>query len=285
MAAAASVPESLAGVGTTAIGVALIRARETGREDRLYADPFAQAFADAARDAFLDPSAPPGSADTWATVGRLVDVFYEGRSVATRFFDDYLLDAVATGCEQVVILGAGLDTRAFRLAWPKAVDLFEVDLPEMFSFKEEILGTRDAAPACRRVVVPCDLRDDWAAALHGAGFRDGVPTAWLAEGVLGYVPREAARRVLTTAGAMTPAGSRFSCEHIRPDSPGLDGIRKLLGQEQTARPPGGLGPDAPEWLAEQGWEPRFRPHPELTESYGREGGGSPDNGYLTAVRT
>ncbi|WP_326599123.1 SAM-dependent methyltransferase [Streptomyces sp. NBC_01803] len=284
MAAAASLPEALAGVGTTAIGVALIRARETGRDDRLYEDPFAQAFADVARDAFLAPSAPSGSADTWATVRRLVDVFYEGRTLATRFFDGCLLDAVTAGCEQVVLLGAGLDTRAFRLAWPRQIDLFEVDLPEMFAFKEQVLNARAAAPACRRAVVPTDLREDWRAALYGAGFRDGVPTAWVAEGLLGYLPRDAARRVLTTVGAMSVPGSRFACEHIRPDTPGLEGIRELLGREETARPAGGLGPDAPEWLEGQGWRTRFAANDDLAASYGRPPSGGPHNGYLSAER-
>jgi O-methyltransferase involved in polyketide biosynthesis len=62
--ASASLPESLAGAGTTAVGVALILARETLRDDRLFDDPYARAFADAARRGFLDPSAHPGAADT-----------------------------------------------------------------------------------------------------------------------------------------------------------------------------------------------------------------------------
>jgi methyltransferase (TIGR00027 family) len=64
----------------------------------------------------------------------------------TRFFDDYLLAATAAGCQQVVLLAAGLDTCTFRLAWPDRVRLFEFDLPEMLAFKEQVL----AAQALRR---------------------------------------------------------------------------------------------------------------------------------------
>ena len=56
-------------------------------------------------------------------------------AIRTRFYDDYLLEACAAGCRQVVILAAGLDARAFRLDWPAETRVFELDLPELFVFK------------------------------------------------------------------------------------------------------------------------------------------------------
>lgn len=110
------IPQSLAGVGLTAVGVALIRASESRRPDRLFDDPYAQLFADAAEADFHGSEEPAAAAESWARMLELVDRFYDGRVVATRYFDDYLDAALADGCRQVVNLGAGLDTRALRLS-------------------------------------------------------------------------------------------------------------------------------------------------------------------------
>ncbi len=101
--------ESLRGVGKTALGVARVRAEESRRPDRLFDDPYAQAFLDAAPEAF---PAEPTTADELASLGA---AFYFHGVIRTRFFDDYLLAACVAGCTQVVLLAAGLDTRVFRL--------------------------------------------------------------------------------------------------------------------------------------------------------------------------
>ncbi|MER6798560.1 SAM-dependent methyltransferase, partial [Amycolatopsis mediterranei] len=184
------VTESLPAVSRTAIGVAALRAYESRRPDRLFDDPYAAAFFEAGR------SALPGTSPEGPQAG-LGAMFYPQVVIRTRFYDDYLLGA---GCAQVVLLAAGLDTRAFRLAWPDGTRLFELDLPEVLAFKDEVLGRHGAEPACARVVVPADLREDWAAALREAGFDPAVPTAWLAEGLLMYLTPEEAERLLTTVG-------------------------------------------------------------------------------------
>src|SRR6266571_3738444 len=166
---AATLPESLAGVPLTALGVAVIRAVETERPDRLYADPYAQAFVDAAQREFLDPSAPPGSAQSWETVLRQAEYFQETRTLGVRGVDDGLLAAVAAGRTQIVLLGAGLDTHAFRLEWPKPVRLFEIDLPQLFDFKERVLAEAGAQAGCDRHVIAADLRGDWSKALLDNG--------------------------------------------------------------------------------------------------------------------
>lgn len=288
MTVSASLPESLAGVGVTAIGVALIRARESEREDRLLDDPYARLFGDAARQGFLDPAAPAGSADTWATIERLVESFYEGRVIGVRLVDDSVRASVATGCRQVVLLGAGLDTRAFRLGFPRDVRVYEVDLPEMFAFKEPVLANRAADPTCERHVVPADLRGDWQAALVEVGFQDTVPTAWVDEGVLGYLPREKASDVVATIGRLSAPGSRFGAPRIQVDEeqPHYRELRKLAGRGESAnRPPTGLGPDPEEWLNGQGWRTEFRSWNELVEPLGRAATTpTPSDGILLAIR-
>jgi O-methyltransferase involved in polyketide biosynthesis len=158
--------ESLSGVGETALGAAMMRARESLRPDRLFDDPYADAFVAAAPEAFADG---PADSDNGA-LAALEAAFSSAVVVRTRFYDDYLLAACAAGCRQVVLLAAGLDTRAFRLNWPDRVRLFELDLPEVLAFKEGVLARRRAAPRCARTALPVDLREDWPAQLTDAGF-------------------------------------------------------------------------------------------------------------------
>jgi methyltransferase (TIGR00027 family) len=169
--------DPLRGVGKTALGVAMVRARESRRADRLFDDPFAQAFVDAAPGAFPEPRTSEELA-ALGPVGTLGAAFYTYAVIRTRFFDDYLTAAVAAGCSQVVLLAAGLDTRAFRLAWPKDTRVFEVDLPDVLAFKDTVLTAQGAVPRCARATVPADLRGDWTAALATAGFDHAQRRGW-----------------------------------------------------------------------------------------------------------
>jgi methyltransferase (TIGR00027 family) len=99
------------GVGETALGAAMMRARESGRPDRLFDDPYAAALVEAAPPVFDEG---PSSADD-PLIAQLEAAFEVSVAVRTRFYDDFVLAASAAGCRQVVLLGAGLDTRAFRL--------------------------------------------------------------------------------------------------------------------------------------------------------------------------
>ncbi|NUS95671.1 MAG: SAM-dependent methyltransferase [Nocardia sp.] len=264
----------------TAIGVALIRVRESRRPDRLYDDPLAAAFVAAARPAF--------DADRWSRLEALADQFYEGRSLAVKVVDDSFAAAVAAGCGQIVLLGAGLDTRAFRLGLPPATVLFEVDLPELFEFKEPVLTANGARAECARRVVAADLRGDWARGLAGQGFDPGIPTLWADEGVLGYLPRAAAHAVTATVTELSAPGSRFGIGRFRVDAaaPRYRELRELVsGDADAARPVHGLGPDAESWFAEHGWRTTFRPWNDLVAPYGRPGMGSvPGMGTVLAVR-
>ena len=167
---------SLAGVGGTGLTVAAIRAFETARPDRLFADPLAATFAEAGG---LDPDSAPGGRR-----GVALRVWVVAR---TLFLDDLLAEAGQQGCRQVVLLGAGFDARAYRLPWPPGTRCFEVDTPDVLGPKDQVLAAEHAVPGCERLVVPCDLRDDWPAALRAAGLDPARPTAWIAEGLLVYL--------------------------------------------------------------------------------------------------
>ncbi|WP_260473800.1 SAM-dependent methyltransferase [Amycolatopsis balhimycina] len=270
--------ESLPAVSRTAVGVAALRAYESNRPDRLFEDPYAAAFFEAGRSVLPTPGGDPLQDGLGA-------LMYPQIVVRTRFYDDYLLEA---GRAQVVLLAAGLDARAFRLPWPPGTRLFEVDLPEVLAFKDDVLATQDASPSCERVVVRTDLREDWAAALLEAGFDPAVPAAWLIEGLLIYLSHEDAEQLLTTVGELSAPGSRVSFEYRAADAP--DGLiaraRTTEGGEHVTRLwRGGLRTAVPEWLAAHGWQPSAVTRAEAAAAFGRPADGNATaDGFVTAVR-
>jgi len=280
-------PEPLRGVGKTALGVAVVRARESGREDRLFDDPYAQAFVDAAPEAFAQErhAAVPGGAGGRGELRALGAAFSAHAVIRTRFYDDWLTAAVSGGCGQVVLLAAGLDTRAFRLGWPPGTRVFEVDLPDVLAFKEAVLARCRAVPRCERVTVAADLRGDWAAELVAAGFDHARPAAWLAEGLIIYLTAGEAGRLLGAVGDLSTADGQLAFEH---NPAGADAVAARARQLPAMRPytslwKGGLD-DAPGWLGQHGWRPRFHELTALGRSYRRPVPGPARSGFLTAVR-
>ena len=102
--------------------------------------------------------------------------------IRTRFFEDLIRDQSAM-VDQVVLLGAGLDTRAFRLHLPPHLDWFEIDDGDLLADKETALAAAGARPRCRRRPVAADLAGEWEPALLASGFRPGGRTLWIAEGL------------------------------------------------------------------------------------------------------
>ncbi|GAA3431527.1 SAM-dependent methyltransferase [Kutzneria kofuensis] len=254
-------------VSKTALGVARVRAVESERPDRLFDDPWAAKFCAARPD-----QVPAGE----RTPLSLAFAFHA--IIRTRFYDDYLL---ASGCRQVVLLAAGLDSRAFRLDWPAGTSLYELDLPRVLAFKETVLA--DAEPRCRRTVVPADLRENWAEALQDRGFRPEEPTAWLAEGLLIYLTPEDADRLLSTVTALSAEGSRIAFE--RGDRSYQDqALNSPSMQRYSALWKGGLDRPAREWLTEHGWQPTEHALGPIAESYGRPIRKETASGFVTAIR-
>lgn len=190
-------------VGFTALAVAAGRAFEHGRDDRIVEDPYAAALVEAA----ASPEFQAGAAD-----GLSQRMMSDYVGVRSRFFDEFFLRATAAGARQVVILASGLDTRAFRLAWPRGVRVFEIDQPKVLEFKEDSLQRAGAQHGAEWHPLPVDLRDDWAGTLREAGFDVGVPTAWLAEGLLPYLPAAAEAQLLETVHRFSAPGSRIAVE-------------------------------------------------------------------------
>ncbi|MGP4017534.1 SAM-dependent methyltransferase [Saccharopolyspora sp. 5N708] len=129
------------GVGLTALFAAYARAQESRRPDRLFVDLLAEEFVaralgiDVAAGSLprLGPAREDGSSHLW-------NGLYACFSGRTGFYDEYVTGRVNAGCRQLAILGAGLDTRVFRLSLSADTVVYEVDTPEVLSFKEKTLA-------------------------------------------------------------------------------------------------------------------------------------------------
>jgi O-methyltransferase involved in polyketide biosynthesis len=131
-----------------------------------------------------------------------------------------------------------------------------------------------------------DLREDWAAALTGAGFDRARPAAWLAEGLLLYLTAQQAGRLLTGVSELSAPGSRLAFEHDPEAAAALAGQAR---QTPALRPyaslwKGGLGGDASRWLAGHGGQPRSHDLAAVAACYGRPVPGPARGSFLTAVR-
>ncbi|CRZ16083.1 class I SAM-dependent methyltransferase [Mycolicibacterium neworleansense] len=200
-------------VGATATGVAASRALASKQPDPLINDPYADALV---RAVGLEHSIRLADGEVCVEGDVMLDRqrMCEQIAVRTRFFDDFFTAAGEAGIRQAVILASGLDTRAYRLAWPAGTVVFEVDQPAVLEFKARTLAGLGAQPAADLHTVPVDLRDDWPKALRDNGFDPGVPTAWIAEGLLIYLPPEAQDRLFDNITALSAPGSRLATEHM-----------------------------------------------------------------------
>ena len=204
-------------VGATATMVAAARAIATTADDALINDPFAEPLVRAVGVDFFtrlatgELLAEDLDADN-ASVGmqRMTD----NMAVRTKFFDEFFLAATASGVRQAVILASGLDARAYRLQWPAGTTVYEIDQPEVIEFKSTTLAEFGAEPTAERRTVAIDLRHDWPSALIAAGFDPSQPTAWSAEGLLGYLPPDAQDRLLDTITELSAVGSWVAVESV-----------------------------------------------------------------------
>ena len=259
-------------VGTTAVMVAAARAVETEQPEPLIRDPYAKLLVTSAGagvmwEAMLDPELAAKVEALDAESAAHLHHMRGYQAVRTNFFDTYFLDAVATGIRQVVILASGLDSRAYRLDWPAGTTVYEIDQPQVLAYKSTTLADNGVTPSADRREVAIDLRHDWPAALRDAGFDPTVPTAWLAEGLLMYLPAEAQDKLFTQIGELSAPGSRVSAETAPSHADErrqqmrekFKKVSEELGLEQQSIDVGELmyrdehRADVTEWLNDHGW--------------------------------
>ena len=258
-------------VGATALSVAAARAVETATADPLIRDEFAYLLVSSAGKPW-ERLASPGlewiGDDEHGRRSHRLGCDYQ--AVRTHFFDSYFAEAVAGGIRQVVILAAGLDSRAYRLDWPAGTTVYEIDQPQVVEYKTVTLNAAGAAPKATRKTVPVDLRDDWPAALSAAGFDRTQPTGWLAEGLLPYLPAEAQDRLFKMLTELSAPGSQVAVEAFSLGSGDparrraarrirFERMRERLGLEinvETLTYQENDRADAAEWLTAHGWRVR-----------------------------
>lgn len=264
-------------VGATALGVAAARAAETAQADPLIRDPYAYLLVSAAGPQWAELAAGasawygddyPCGDEEQDDVGRLIDEMSRSyQAVRTHFFDEFFGAACRDGVRQAVIMAAGLDSRAYRLDWPTGTVVFEIDQPKVLAYKGATLDAHGAVPKAMRRAVAVDLRNNWPAALIDAGFNPRQPTAWLAEGLLPYLPADAQDRLFEMVTRLSVPGSRVAVEAFASHASRTD-EQRAAWRERTDRLRRQLGlnddfealiyqepdrADAGQWLGDHGW--------------------------------
>jgi methyltransferase (TIGR00027 family) len=277
-------------VGATATAVAARRALASKGPNPLIDDPFAEPLVNAVGvDAFvrmMNGEIDLAADDPAFTPQRLS----EGMAVRTRFFDAFFLDAAEAGVRQGVILASGLDTRAYRLPWPAATVLYEIDQPQVIEFKTRTLADLGAEPTADRRAVGIDLRDDWPAALRDSGFDQSRPTAWIAEGLLGYLPPDAQDRLFDNITSLSATGSRVGTGYVPDIRDRVEKDKRHREISERWRRMGvnlnwselvyeGERNDAATYLFDRGWQTTVRSTPEL---YAENGFEFPDSPSIAA---
>jgi methyltransferase (TIGR00027 family) len=201
-------------VGSTALFVAAARALEARKPEPLAVDPYAEMFCRAVGGEWADVLDGKDSDNLLTTSFGTYFVDYQG--ARTRYFDAYFHAAVQDGVRQIVMLAAGLDSRAYRLTWPPGTVVYELDQPQVLDFKREVLAQHGHTPAAERREVPVDLRGNWPQALIDKGFDPASPSAWIAEGLLIYLPATAQEQLFSGIDRLATLGSHVAVEELAP---------------------------------------------------------------------
>lgn len=295
-------------VGATAVMVALARAAETNSANPLIRDEFAEVLVSTPELAELREQlkamwarADDGSDDHAMDFQQMTDY----QAVRTHLFDAFFEDVAAAGIRQHVILASGLDSRAYRLTWPADTVVYEIDLPAVLDYKSATLAAAGAIPSTTLRDVPVDLRHDWPAALRAAGFDPAAPTAWLAEGLLPFLPGQAQESMFSSIDDLSAPGSRIAVEVFGVDPAAREEVQERWKQARAEREARGEDvsfdvldlwyhdddrPACADWFAGHGWSTQSVATRDEFERHGRPPRTPPDgqppfvNSFVTAEK-
>ncbi|WP_078281044.1 class I SAM-dependent methyltransferase [Mycobacteroides franklinii] len=271
-------------VGATALIVSAMRAVEARKPDPLARDEYAQHFVAATKveapifSELLEDSAVAAEPD--------VQLFSSYLGARTKYFDEFFLAAGEAGIRQAVILAAGLDVRGYRLPWVAGTTVYELDLPKVLEFKKQVLDEQGARATATVHELHVDLRDDWPLALKAAGFDPSLPTAWLAEGLLPFLPGAAQDLLFQRIVDLSAPGSRVAVEDfgapgnqadrmsnaMEKEDGALQRIFKSIIEEDAAPSSLWFGDereDPAQWLTNHGWTVEATTAGELLKRYNR----------------
>jgi methyltransferase (TIGR00027 family) len=262
---ATQMPERQGDPSRTAEFVALFRALESRMpsDRRLFEDPYAHTFLGARLGAVLALARVPV---TGRLVVRVIDRGWPGARVGivlrTRFIDDAFAAALADGIDQIVILGSGFDTRAYRLPGLERARVIEIDAPATLQIKrtrmEALLGR--LPPHVSMSAMDFE-RDDVEAALSRTEFRARAPTLFVWEGVTSYLSAAAVDATVRHLAPLAAPRSRVVFTYLdhatlegRSDVPGA---RAAMAAVRYAGEPFRFGFDPaelPAYLDRRGFE-------------------------------
>jgi methyltransferase (TIGR00027 family) len=137
-----------------------------------------------------------------------------GVLIRTRYLDDAVSSAVAGGVRQIVNLGAGFDTRPFRLDLPSDTVAYDVDLPEVIDLKREMTADLRLVPRCRHVGVATDLASPFIDELTAVGLDLRRPVLWIGEGLFQSLPSGAVQWLFLAIAAVSVLGSRVAATSV-----------------------------------------------------------------------
>lgn len=243
-------------LASTARWIAGVRARESLRENRLFNDPWASILAGEAGKEWAEHQ----SGDDGVSI-----------AIRTRFFDEFLQRVTGQyAIRQVVLMAAGLDTRAFRLPWPEQTRLFELDQPAIFAYKEPLLSAAGAQPTCERKTIGVDLTGSWNDLLIDGGFDLRQPSAWLLEGFLVYIPVDGVMRILNGITDLATPGSWIGFDAVNHAMLTSQWTRQWVETLANAGTPWITTMDEPEdFLPKQSWDVSITQFGEKDAHYGR----------------
>lgn len=266
-------------LASTAHWTAAVRALESTRPDRLFNDPWAEALAGETGRVWMDQRTPES----------VIPII-----LRTRYFDDFLERTTRqVSLQQVVLVGAGLDTRAYRLKWPPGTRLFELDQPGLLAYKEQVLLATGAQPACQRQAVGADLTEPWQEKLLQRDFDPLRPTLWLLEGFLFYLSNTDLESVLDQVTHLAAAGSWAGFDVVNNLVYSSPFTLKWVEMQAKAGAPWISWLDDPHsFLAERGWRASLSQAGAPEANFGRwnlpviptELPGMPHNWYVTAEK-
>jgi methyltransferase (TIGR00027 family) len=206
-----SAAHTITHVSDTARWTALHRATESARPDALFKDPLAELLAGEHGRAIVS-RVPRSTRNGWWLVAR------------TKIIDDAIADAIADGCDRVLNLAAGLDTRPYRLELPPDLTWVEADLPKLLEEKARLLA--DQAPRCRLTHTAVDLADPQArGAFLDDALRGATKALVLTEGLSMYL--DDADMASLSAAIKRPEVAWWMLDFAGP------GLRKMMNKKMA----------------------------------------------------
>lgn len=247
-------------LASTACWTAAIRAYESEFSDCLFHDPWAALLAGQAGQRWNDRMAI-----------ELNRVNAAPMVIRTKFFDDFLLRVTTEyHVRQVVLVAAGMDTRAFRLIWPEGTRFFELDQPELLVQKEQLLSSAGASPTCWRQTIGVDLREPWADALCQASFDPLQRSVWLLEGLLHYLTYSYVLCLFDVIASLSAFDSWLGFNVVNRDMLTSPWTRSWIESLEKSGTPWLSTMDEPEIvLAEHGWVATVTQFGEGSANFGR----------------